>query len=203
MNPRLALAPSRRQLLDLPRIASPKSCKFGRCSTRRLLSSSSSQSVGNPYTVLGVPVNSDYETVKHAFLRAAMEHHPDQHARDDVAAATDRFVRIRKAFEEIVIDKPDDDNGDDAPDSWKTDPDLAPYFRVTNEFLTFNMDSKTRKEVIHVFRTMSHGGKDKGGYWDMARLIAEREAAAPSDLEKPARQLTTGKATLNRRRRKR
>ena len=199
MLPRIASTLSRRQLLVLQCNATPKSYEFGKRHHTFRFFSSSSQHVGNPYEVLGVPINSDYSTVKQAFLRAALEHHPDQQDRDEARAATDRFVRIRKAFEDIACDKQDANE----PASWKNDPDLTPYFHATNEFLTFHMDDQTRKEVIHAFKTLSHGGKDKGGYWDMARQITEREDAAPSDAGEPMRQLSTGKPSLSRRRRKR
>jgi hypothetical protein len=163
----------------------------------------SSTTTKNPYSVLGIPVHSDYSRVKQAFLKAAMRYHPDLSKN----ATTGDFVRIRQAFEQIVNndDKDNDDTDDNSPANWMEDVDLEPYFRHrTNEFLTFDMDDQTRKEVIQVYETMSRGGNDKGGYWEMARQLAEREAVR-GDAEKPhVRLLSTGtSAQLNRRPRKR
>jgi DnaJ-class molecular chaperone len=140
--------------------------------------------------------------VKQAFLQAAMRYHPDL---SRTATTGDDFVRIRQAFEQIVNnDDKDEDDDNTSPANWMEDVDLEPYFRHrTNEFLTFDMDDQTRKEVIQVYKTMSRGGNDKGGYWEMARQLAEREEVR-GDAEKPhVRLLSTGSAKLNRRPKKR
>jgi DnaJ domain len=156
----------------------------------------------NPYRILNVPVNSDYETVKAAFLKAALKHHPDHSKQADTAA----FVRVRQAFEEIVYNK-GGSNEDDASSSsstkktvWKSDAEFQAWFRAaTGEFLSFDMNHQTRQEVIRVYRTMSSGGKDKGGYWEMARQLAEREDAVGSgnDNSAPMGQLTAAGQSLS------
>jgi DnaJ-class molecular chaperone len=143
----------------------------------------SSWSDNNPYRVLDVPMNSNYDTVKTAFLKAALQHHPDHSKRADTAA----FIRIRKAFEEIVSQTVDSnvastDTTKRSPvvvqKTWKSDAEFQAWFRqATGEFLTFDMNHDTRQEVIRAYRTMSAGGKDKGGYWEMARQLAEQEDA--------------------------
>jgi DnaJ-class molecular chaperone len=133
----------------------------------------------NPYTVLNVAVNSNYETVKAAFLKAALQHHPD-HSKS--INSTVAFVRIRQAFEEIVSYQNDNINNttghDKACKTWSSDSEFYEWFKKeTGEHLAFDMNHETRQEVIHVYRTMSSGGRDRGGYWEMARLLAEREDA--------------------------
>jgi hypothetical protein len=93
----------------------------------------------------------------------------------------------------------------DNNENWMQDADLEPYFRHrTNEFLTFQMDETTRKEVIHVYNSMARGGNDKGGYWDMARQLAEREAVREDPKEEPVRYLESSSTpSLSRRRKKR
>ena len=178
--------------------------------------------------MLGIPTGSDYDTVKQAFLKAAMSHHPDRQESSSSSASscTKEFIRIRHAFEAIVAKQKngssssnnsiDDDDDDD--EFWRSDQDLYPYFaHSTNEFLTFQMDDATRHEVIRVYETMSQGGKDRGGYWEMARQLAEREEAHHlmnagttrsnnnnnNHQRHPVRQLTTGQKDLKRRRKKR
>jgi DnaJ domain len=136
----------------------------------------------NPYCVLNIPPNSSYETVKSAFLKAALIHHPD-HSKTVDSVAT--FVRIRQAFEEIVSYKSNGSNDDGTswyddkkPPVWRNDDEFQKWFHdATGEHLSFDMNHQTRQEVIRVYRTMSSGGKDKGGYWEMARQLAEREDA--------------------------
>lgn len=151
--------------------------------------------VMSPYSVLNVPMNSSYETVKAAFLKAALKHHPDHSKQADTAA----FIRVRKAFEEIMYHtgsgnsinlKNNNSNGGDSSSTsdttnsetlWKSDEEFQAWFRhATGEFLSFEMSHDTRQEVINVYRTMgfSPAGTDKGGYWEMARQLAEREDAA-------------------------
>jgi hypothetical protein len=143
----------------------------------------------NPYRILNVPVNSNYETVKAAFIKAALQHHPDHSRRTDTGAA---FVRVRRAFEEIVSGRPTKDSDGDITDNtdsaaatstvWKSDAEFQEWFRAeTGEFLSFDMTHDTRQEVIQAYRTMASSssslafGADKGGYWEMARRLAERE----------------------------
>ena len=143
-------------------------------------------SSANPYLVLGVPVNSSYETVKSAFLKQAMEHHPDLASSNKNNGDTTIFVRIRQAFEEIVQDHKkggaatsrDNKAWQNAASTWKNEAEFQEWFRQeTSNHLTFDMSHDTRQEVIRVYRTMSNGGRDlRGGYWEMARQLAEREA---------------------------
>jgi DnaJ domain len=143
----------------------------------------------NPYRILNIPINSSYETVKAAFLKAALRHHPDHSKASDGA----EFVRIRGAFEAIVSYQNNKNNqmnsseqgsqskygwtkAEEKPPVWKSDAEFQEWFKhATGEHLSFDMNHETRQEVIHVYRTMSSGGKDKGGYWEMARQLAERE----------------------------
>lgn len=145
---------------------------------------SSGTPTDNPYRVLNVPINSTYETVKAAFLKAALQHHPDHSKEPDTTA----FLRVRQAFEAIAYVSRSQDGDDGGADtagkrkpSWKSDAEFQEWFRAnTGEFLSFEMNHQTRQEVIRVYRTMSSGGRDKGGYWEMARLLAEREDAVGS-----------------------
>jgi DnaJ-class molecular chaperone len=154
------------------------------CANKNGLASASSSFFSsfsdNPYRVLNVPVNSNYDTVKTAFLKAALQHHPDHSKQADTAA----FIRIRQAFEEIVSQTSATSTEtygtatSPVVQTWKSDAEFQAWFRqATGEFLAFDMNHDTRQEVIRAYRTMSAGGKDKGGYWEMARQLAEREDA--------------------------
>jgi exopolysaccharide biosynthesis predicted pyruvyltransferase EpsI len=124
-------------------------------------------------------MNSSYETVKAAFIKAAMQHHPD-HSKSLNSNA--EFVRIRQAFEEIIsVVRSNNNNGTDnntKHETWESDAEFNEWFTMqTGEYLTFEMNQQMRQEVIHVYRTMSSGGRDRGGHWEMARLLTEREDA--------------------------
>jgi DnaJ-class molecular chaperone len=144
---------------------------------------------GNPFAVLGVAVNSTFAVVRLAFVKLALEHHPD---RDSGNAET--FVIVRRAFEEIQQDQQNGGNGngkdgsssrrgsssgaDGVPFGWTEDELRAWYQEETGEdFATFTITESTRQEVIEVYKTMLRSGKaPKGGYWDYARQLTEREA---------------------------
>jgi curved DNA-binding protein CbpA len=130
----------------------------------------------NPYAVLRIPQNSSYETVKAAFIKAALVHHPDHSKLPDSAS---EFIRIRQAFEQIVSCIGTVEKANDIQENnpiWESDADFNEWFNIaTGEYLAFEMNHQTRKEVIHVYRTMSSGGLDRGGHWEMARQLTERE----------------------------
>lgn len=135
----------------------------------------------NPYSVLNIPSNSNFETVKAAFIKAALKHHPDHSKSPD---STAEFVRIRQAFEKIITLNRENRNSTISSDAntnhpeWKSDADFHDWFKMaTREYLTFEMNHQTRNEVIHTYRTMSSGGLDRGGHWEMARQLTERQDA--------------------------
>ena len=149
----------------------------------------------DPYAVLGVSRNSSYIEVKTAFVEHALKHHPDRSYHDNNSTTTNSketntamFIRVREAFEKIVHDHktgaaggpPDpaeSSNSDAWPEkAWTSDAEFRAWFRhETSQHLTFEMCDETRAEVIRVYKTMSRGGNDRGGYWEMARQLTERE----------------------------
>eukprot|EP00457_Paulinella_chromatophora_P008196 gb/GEZN01008225.1/.p1 GENE.gb/GEZN01008225.1/~~gb/GEZN01008225.1/.p1 ORF type:complete len:335 (+),score=34.61 gb/GEZN01008225.1/:75-1079(+) len=58
---------------------------------------------GDYYTVLGVPKGADDETIKKAYKKLAMKHHPDKN-RNQEEAARAKFVKISEAYE-VLSDK--------------------------------------------------------------------------------------------------
>lgn len=161
----------------------------------------------NPHAVLGVSATSTYDEVRRAFVKLALEHHPDLSPDDGEGAK--KFISIRKAFETIRnemlgIDSDNPDSSGTAGEEDATSPfagwspeELREWYRQeTGEWLSFDICDKTRNEIIHVYNTMSAGGKDKGGYWEMARQLAEREASRPKGGHS-VKQLMTGSAPKN------
>ena len=177
-----------------------------------------------PYAILGINVPSSssesrpkYSLVKASFIERALEHHPDR-----PGGTVDQFRRVRQAFESIrelsdgtsqVIGNANDDdtshhdatndiNDDSSFDDW--------FFQETGTNLSFYMDSATRKEVADVVASnMSPGGLDRGGMWEMARMIAREEEAKPrihSSSSNQVESLEAGdviKSTTTRRQRRR
>jgi hypothetical protein len=149
----------------------------GTTSTSNLLS-------GNPFIVLGVSVNSSFAVVRLAFVKLALEHHPDRDS-----GSTDNFLKIRQAFEEIQQAQAGNDGprgnsgsssssgGGSTPSGWTQDELREWYQDETGDFSSFAFSESTRQEVIEVYKTMLRSGKAvKGGYWDFARDLAEKEA---------------------------
>mgnify|MGYP005854382711 CR=1 FL=1 len=151
----------------------------------------------SPYAVLGVPANSSLDQVKRAFVQLAMKTHPDQQG-----GSAEQFLRIRQAFENIQQQR----HGK-GPPGWSANELKEWWEEETGEFLSFSMNDDTRQEVIKAFNTMGPEGRDKGGYWEMARQLAERDALmkkhgrSPAEEERPVPQLETS-SVINRRRRK-
>lgn len=139
----------------------------GRSTTARQVVCRRSFSSQNPFVVLGIPVGSSYDTVRRAFVQLALRHHPD---RSKGGSSAHEFVRIRQAFEAIQ-----EGSASSSPKGWSESEIQDWYRQETGEYLSFDMCEQTRREVVHAYRTLSQGGKDKGGYWEMARQLAERE----------------------------
>jgi hypothetical protein len=138
-----------------------------------------------PYQVLGIDARSEsrpkYSQVKSSFVQLALAHHPDR-----PGGTVNEFLKIRLAFESIrelsdgtsqVVSQHNSSshlNGDDSSDH--DDCSFADWF-YHETHLNFHMDSKTRKEVADMVDTLSPGGLDRGGMWEMARTIAREEAS--------------------------
>ena len=176
------------------------------------------QTTLSPYAVLGVPLHCSFDQVKQAFIKLALQTHPDQQG----GSSTSDFLRIRQAFETILRQEKDN-HSSNGPTGWSAEELKTWWEQETGEFLSFAMTDETRQEVIHAFRTMGHTAaaqgqhRDKGGYWEMARQLTEREdamkrnnggrqrRASDNDDEnddKPVRQQLEA-SVVNRRRRRR
>ncbi|GKY94365.1 hypothetical protein MPSEU_000402400 [Mayamaea pseudoterrestris] len=160
-----------------------------------------------PHSVLGVPKQAPLPEVKRAFLQLALMHHPDRAE----TKSSERFIEVRQAFEEIVSNSNSNGNNNNStttPNGWSRE-HIQDWWKsqhhdaaTTTDFVNFDMTDETRHEVIQVYRTMAAGGRDKGGYWDMARQLAERESANDGEPP-PTRLLETSETTTRRRRRNR
>jgi DnaJ-class molecular chaperone len=174
-----------------------------------------------PYQTLQIPVGSDYETTRRAFLHMVKIHHPDN------GGKTHDFIRIRSAFEAIADGKPfvgktnhhhhhghhETHHNDDDGEFYyhhHHDEENGTHHRTTTttveDFLELELTEQTRQEIIQVYRRnwSNHSGvhymHDKGGLWEMARQLSERDARGidppiPSKIE-------AGNATLGRRKRR-
>lgn len=132
----------------------------------------------NPFNILGIPKNSSYEGVKRRFIDLALQHHPDVVSKDDDDTTNvEEFIRLRQAFEAIRessdgsarLAKEDDS-------SWSDDNFQAWFYEETgHQDIMFKMDLGTRKEVIEIANSQAQGGLDKGGMWEMARIMAQQQ----------------------------
>jgi curved DNA-binding protein CbpA len=160
----------------------------------RHYSSTLQRHYSNPFRVLGIPPNSSLETAQKAFVKLAIQHHPDtnnknNHEGDDDDASVQHFVRIRQAFERIRDGaKSDDDydyknsnnnNSDDEQQqqhpaaSWTEQDFLQWFFEQTG--LRFTLDQ--RRELVNLHRSRVSGGRYDGPSWEIARrLVTEQDA---------------------------
>ena len=114
------------------------------------------------------------DQVKHAFVKLALQTHPDKEG-----GSAAKFLLVRQAFEAIQQQEEEETNGGGGgPMGWSAQ-ELQEWWRQEmGEFLSFDMSEDTRHEVIRAYHTMGpSAGRDKGGYWEMARQLAEREEA--------------------------
>lgn len=134
----------------------------------------------NPFRILGIPIDSSLDEAKQAFLKLAMKKHPDR------GGSAKEFIRIRSAFSRIMSSDDNKDIHEDTGSSNSKYPEWQVWFHQnTGMDLSFEMSDATREEVVRVYRTLAQGGKDKGGYWDMARQLAEQEEEFDRTGRKP------------------
>ena len=143
----------------------------------------------NPFDILGIPKTSTYDAVKRRFLELALETHPDvvhrkqstEDGGEDDAKERKRlvadFVKLRQAFETIRENSDGSARltGDSEASSWSDESFQAWFHNETGHSdVMFTMDLQTRKEVAEV-ASLSQGGLDKGGMWEMARSMADQQ----------------------------
>lgn len=147
-----------------------------------------------PFEILGVPNDVLYANVKKAFLKLAMEHHPDMVLKglsSETATADHeklkekaqrRFIEIRQAFEKlrplecgraVLADGRDininvaSDEAVDEFDDW--------FYSETGQhapFGSFQIDRETIMEVAKMEGEVQHGLDRDGGMWQLAGMIS-------------------------------
>ena len=151
----------------------------------------------NPFRVLGIPQNSSQEVVKETFVSLAMKNHPDRPGGDAKA-----FIRLRQAFESIVQANEDvanrsqkrnnqDTNTPNYYDNEEDDHWQVWFFKQTGMDLALDMTEETRDEIVEMYNKIGKSQGDfikmnKGGYWDMARELAEQQERMQGRRSKPA-----------------
>jgi curved DNA-binding protein CbpA len=148
------------------------------------------------HMTLGIKVGSPLDEARRAFVRLALQLHPDKATTSPTPATTptatkraaghDEFVRVRSAYETIRAEHEFSGAGrhrggseatfpSESPDSCSRDALRDWYVHETGgEDLSFGfaMTDATRQEVADVHWTMGQGGLDRGGMWEMARQLA-------------------------------
>lgn len=160
----------------------------------------------NPFHILGIPKTSSYQQVKQRFLELALKHHPDVLGDGDDGS---EFIRFRAAFE--MIRETEDGkarlSGKGEDNHWTDEEFQAWFYEETgHQDVLFKIDLSTRKEVIEVANSLSQGGLDRGGMWEMARTMAEEEKSLQMKKDRVDRKVrieTDEKSSASRRRRRR
>jgi DnaJ-class molecular chaperone len=136
---------------------------------------------------LGLQKTASAEQVKQSFLKLALKHHPDT-SPDSTTESGETFWRIRAAFEAIHKNGATAVTGD-STGKWKDNSSedaaaLANWFHEeTGLQFNFHMTAATKRELAHVAKTMSPGGLDRGGMWEMARRVAQEEISGEDPLQ--------------------
>mmetsp|Transcript_27871 Transcript_27871/g.76717 ORF Transcript_27871/g.76717 Transcript_27871/m.76717 type:complete len:206 (-) Transcript_27871:35-652(-) len=125
----------------------------------------STTSYHGSFQILGIPSNSSTDDIKKAFLKQAMRVHPDR------GGNVKEFVRLRSAFEHIMGTDSEQTANSGTNYNWQDW-----FSRETGLDMAFEMNESTRREVIDAYKKLAKGGKTpKGGYWELARVMAEHE----------------------------
>jgi hypothetical protein len=197
----------------------PKSCRLLVSHSNFLIkshlttrSSSSVSTTTSPFAVLGLDdtkvTTLTYDEVKKAFLQLALKYHPDR-----PGGSADKFRQVHHAFKRIR-ELPNgtlvcvDDIHTKYDKNWteqqqRHDDSVQKWM---NHNLSFYMNSMTRKEISHVAKTMAPGGLDKGGMWELARLVSMQEDTTNNNHSKdvpPPIELAVGELKKSETRRKR
>lgn len=178
---------------------------------RYLTSSSSSSSC--PFELLGIARDCSYVEVKRQFLRLAMKSHPDMVVIPaEKENAEIRFVEIRAAFERIkplqdgraeAIAAIDDESySTSAGNSVRDGFDDWFYSETGSEALTqAYLDRKSKLEIRKFLKdNPTPGGIDRGGMWQLARMVAEysKDDSKHTEMHK----IESGKLTTRRRKKR-
>lgn len=141
----------------------------------------------NPFHILGIPNASPFQTVQKAFVKLALEHHPDTTTANNRTtmnpSSSEHFVRFRQAFEQIRDDhyprmNESNTNNNNMQDdagtfSW-TEEDFLDWF---NEQTGVQLTCDQRRELVKLYRNQIPGGRYDGPHWDLARrLVAYQDA---------------------------
>jgi hypothetical protein len=156
----------------------------------------------NPFHILGVPPSSSYQAVQKAFLKLALEYHPDTSSKD----TSEHFVRIRKAFENIR-DGTDgtsySDKGPSEPDSPWTEQDFLNWLCQNTGI---KMTPVQRRELVHLHRSRIPGAYYGGQMYDLARRVVHEQDAFFRVMKKgaqpPPPKSTTAESSLRRKRKR-
>jgi len=121
-----------------------------------------------------------YTKVKAAFLKIAMQHHPDTNNAETEQEEEEHkniFLKARAAFEQIVqgpdgraiLRSESDEYGDG--DVWQEDEFNNWFHDQTGHDMPY-MDYQTMKEVAEMNDQIGGGLDRDGGMWDLARMVS-------------------------------
>jgi len=148
---------------------------------RRLSSASARKRGLCPFQTLGLSSKIEYKIVKKQFLKLALLHHPDTAVADKEdskgkAEAVEMFMRVRKAFEQIIeledgmagLRSEKDSRGmmeGEEFNNWFYDE----TGRYAPDPFDLNLSPETLQEVADA--SAQQAGLDRGGMWFMAQSL--------------------------------
>ncbi|GMI13998.1 hypothetical protein TrLO_g2096 [Triparma laevis f. longispina] len=118
----------------------------------------------------------DFGMLKARFITLAKQTHPDLQS---PSASATKFAEIREAFNLLLQSSPS--KSSPSQQQKEAMQNFDDWFRRH----CFNASPEQLNELAHVGETMSPGGLDKGGMWELAQRVAAEEAQRRKDSTPP------------------
>ena len=130
----------------------------------------------NPFRILGVSPSASYETIKKAFTKLALQHHPDTAK----TSSSEEFIILRKAYERIrdgtyLIDSREEVHRTRTRSSKaqpRTEFSEAEFLEHLYQQTGTRISSAQRRELIQLDSSRIPGATYNGPGWDFARRVA-------------------------------
>ena len=166
-----------------------------------------------PFKTLKISQNTSYQDAKKAFLKIAMNNHPDTatvESDDHRKKLRDRFIAARQAFEALV-EAPDGSIclKEDLREKGREDGKFDEWFEnetgYSNPFEYVDLDPQVMQEVADMTDKMGGGFDRDGGMWTLANMVTSsvKSGGGASVLRLEQGEVKQTESTLKNKRRRR
>ncbi|GMH60103.1 hypothetical protein TrVE_jg11049 [Triparma verrucosa] len=139
--------------------------------------SSAPASLSNALQILDLSADDakDFGILKARFITMAKQSHPDLKG---PAASASKFAEVREAFETLL-------KASESATPSQAELEALQNFDDWFRRHCFDATPEMLNEMAHVADSMSPGGLDKGGMWELAQRVAAEEAQRRKDQKPP------------------